>query len=50
MLSKQILIFAVFCIASLCIQPLMLEAKEDFINKVSKTNLAVFFYGTSDSE
>lgn len=31
-------------------EPLMLEAKEDFINKVSKTNMAVFFYGTQNSQ
>lgn len=31
-------------------EPLMLEAKEEFINKLSKTNMAVFFYGTTNSQ
>lgn len=30
-------------------EPLMLGAKSDFIDTISKKDLAVFFYGTQDS-
>lgn len=31
-------------------QTLMLGAKEDFIHTIAKSNLAVFFYGTQDTQ
>lgn len=48
MFQKLLLAF-VLVAACLC-DPLMLEQKEDFISTITKTNIAVFYYGRSDSE
>ncbi len=51
MKSTSLLIISLTVLSlGLAAEPLMLEAKEDFINKISKTNLAVFYYGTSNSQ
>ena len=45
---ERILLF-VFIIAIVSAAPLMLEARDDFINSLTKSSMAVFFYGSQNT-